>query len=345
MRCGTPPSLSRCRRTLLAGGLAALALAAPCVSSARASEESADRPAGAATPPTAAQVEARTGRFLDRLGPSAPASPRALRDGGIGLEPPPGYEEDALFPERRVVGFYGAPQLGSTVLGKRRPKAAGEALREQARPYRRLGERPVVPAFDLIATIATASRGSDGKYRTRQPDEVIASYLRQVRRLGGRLILDIQPGRSKIVQELRAFRRWIAEPDVDVAIDPEWNVGRRGVPGRTQGSVTEAELDEAARFIGRITTAGELPEKTLIVHQFREGSVKGRKRVRSRPGVDVLLNFDGIGSPAAKRAGYANLTAARLFNGFSLFYELDSRLMSPRSVLALDPTADYVMYQ
>jgi len=61
--------------------------------------------------------------------------------------------------------------------------------------------------------------------------------------------------------------------------------------------------------------------------------------------VDTTLNYDGIGSRAAKKAGYRSLSSKRLFNGFSLFYKLDSNLMKPGGVLKLDPKPDYVMYQ
>ncbi len=60
----------------------------------------------------------------------------------------------------------------------------------------------------------------------------------------------------------------------------------------------------------------------------------------------MLLNFDGIGSRRAKRAGYKSLaTNADLLDGFSLFYDRDLRLMKPRSVLRLRPAVEYAMYQ
>ena len=46
-----------------------------------------------------------------------------------------------------------------------------------------------------------------------------------------------------------------------------------------------------------------------VVHQFRRGSVRKRKRVKQREDVAVTLNFDGIGGRAAKVAGYERLTA------------------------------------
>jgi hypothetical protein len=73
--------------------------------------------------------------------------------------------------------------------------------------------------------------------------------------------------------------------------------------------------------------------------------VRGRRQVVQRPGVEVILNFDGIGRPRAKSSGYAALAAPQLFDGFSLFYRRDRPLMQPISVLGLLPEPDFVLYQ
>lgn len=285
-------------------------------------------------PPTHAQVERATARFLDRV-PAAPPASRA--------QPPPTTEP--LLPTDRVVALYGAPQMRRTVLGLHTPSEAASRLARQSNPYESFGERPVVGAFDLVAVFATADRGPDGLYRSRQDPEVISTYLEQARAVGARLILDIQPGRAGINAELRALSDWIVQPDVDVAIDPEWNVGRRGIPGRTRGEIGIRQLREIERRLAATVTANGLPPKLLVVHQFRRTSVRGRARLRQRDGVQTVLNFDGIGSPDAKRAGYAALSSTRLFNGFSVFYRLDHPLMQPATVLALDPEPDFLLYQ
>jgi hypothetical protein len=59
----------------------------------------------------------------------------------------------------------------------------------------------------------------------------------------------------------------------------------------------------------------------------------------------MTLSFDGIGSPRAKIAGYEALSTSHLVHGFCLFYRLDSGLMSPKSVVNLDPRPNYVLYQ
>jgi len=292
-------------------------------------------------PPTSDEVQRATERFLDsvntrdRLPASAAGGTGGTGQGGGG---------DSLFPEKRIVAYYGAPQMGATILGRKSITPAKRKLRKQARPYDEDG-RSVIMGFNLVSVIATSDGGRDGKYRSRQSGAVIEEYLEAARELNGRLILDIQPGRATFLGEIRALKQWVAEPDVDIALDPEWNVGRKGRPGRTVGSVNAKTLNKISDYMSNVVERENLPPKALIVHQFREGSVKKRGRIDQPDGVDVTLNFDGIGSRPAKEAGYARLTRDDLFAGFSLFYRLDNGLMSPGQVLGLERTPDYVLYQ
>ena len=287
-------------------------------------------------PPTAAQIERATDRFL-AAAPPAPA-PRA---GGTPV--PPATAEP--LPGNRIVAFYGAPQMGQTVLGMYEPRAAARKLAAQSRPYGALGDRPVATEFDLVSVFATAGGGSDGLYRSRQSPEVIQIYLDQARAAGARLMLDIQPGRSSFTKEAAELAPWLAQPDVDLALDPEWNVGPRGVPGQTSGKVGPTQVNAVIRALSGIVRRNDLPPKLLVIHQFRRGMIRGKARIRPRRGVQVVLNFDGIGSPAAKAAGYAALASPTLFNGFSLFYQRDTPLMKPGAALALEPEPDFLLYQ
>jgi hypothetical protein len=177
------------------------------------------------------------------------------------------------------------------------------------------------------------------------PDSTIRKYLNKIRSMGGRLILDVQPARANALDEAKRLRKWLRQPDVDLAIDAEWNVGPRGKPGVTQGSIAAKKINRISALMRGIINRNGLPQKALIVHHFHRGSIKNKPGITRRDNVDVTLNFDGIGSPAAKKAGYRALSNRRLFNGFSLFYKLDSNLMRPRAVLRLDPEPNYVMYQ
>jgi hypothetical protein len=269
--------------------------------------------------------------------PARPAPLRAQLPGG----------GRRIFPEHRVVAFYGAPQsdrLG--VLGIGTPATAAAKLRRVARAYERR-TRPVLPAFELIATIATAGPGDDGLHRSHQTDATIERYLLAAHRAKALLVLDIQPGRGDFLSEAKRLQRWLVEPDVGIALDPEWHVGADEVPGKTIGSVTAAEIDRVARYVSGLVAEHDLPEKLFVVHQFTHAMVQGRDRVRSRPGLALTMNIDGFGTAAAKISKYRDFVAEqpRFNDGFKLFYEEDTGLMSPGAVLGLGPPPDLVVYE
>jgi hypothetical protein len=252
-----------------------------------------------------------------------------------------------IFPDFRVVAFYGAPQdrdLGALGIGT--PAAAGRRLERVARGYARK-TRPVLPAFELISTIATAAPGDDGLHRMHQTDDVIAAYLSAARRSKALLLLDIQPGRGDFLSEVRRLERWLREPDVGIALDPEWHVGAGEVPGNVIGSVTAEEVNAASEYVSRFVLDNNLPEKLFVVHQFTSGMIQNKDRVVKRSGLAVTMNVDGFGDRANKISKYAQFTSelTRFHDGFKLFYEEDTSLMSPGAVLALRPPPDLVVYE
>jgi hypothetical protein len=259
----------------------------------------------------------------------------------------------AILPRERVVAFYGAPQheeLG--VLGIGTPEQAGAKLLRQARGYARPG-RPVLPAFELIASIAHAAAGQDGFHRERQRPDVIKRYLVAARRIKAVLILDVQPGQADFVDEVRALEPYLSLPDVGLALDPEWSVPAGVAPGEQIGSTSAETVNEVSAYLSFLVQSKDLPQKLLIVHQFTEGMVRDRAEIVARPGVAIVSNVDGYGTPPLKTGVYRQLTkpdllpraAGAAFTGFKLFYREDSGLMTPAAVLALDPAPDVVVYE
>ncbi len=313
----------------MAGALAAGSVAAEGIGAGGTSSPLAD-------PPTAAEAEAWEQDFEARepaVGDKA--APPAL-DGKA-----PGGR---LFPNVKVLSLYGAAG-GFGIIGRKSLNGAAKKLRKQVKPYRERSRERVVKAFDLVSVVATSCSGRNDKCRSRVSKDTIRRYHKKIREINGRLILDIQPGRANVLDEIDHLRNFIRKPDVDVALDAEWNVGPHGTPGEDLGSLHASEINRSAKMLKRIIDNHDLPTKALIVHQFRKDSVKAESKIERPGSVDVTLNFDGIGNPSAKRAGYKRLSFKGLFNGFSLFYELDTNLMSPGQVLGLRPEPDYVMYQ
>lgn len=266
------------------------------------------------------------------------------------LGPPPTLPRGGgrrILPDFRVVAFYGAPQhrnLGALGIGS--PDRAAARLRRQARPYRR-GGRPVMPAFELLAVIAQGSPGRDGRYRERQKARVIRRYLRAARRARALLILDIQPGRASFMREARALERWLRQPDVSLALDPEWSMGPAGVPGQTIGSTDAATINQVSAYLDRIVRRHRLPQKLLVIHKFTDDMIRGQRRVRQRRRVAAVVNVDGFGGREVKVAKYREFTRRRdrLYDGFKLFYQEDTNLLSPRQVLRLRPRPSLIVYE
>ena len=275
------------------------------------------------------------------------SSDAEMAAGRSGRELPRGGTK--VFPRHRVVGFYGAPQspqLGELGIGS--PSSAARRLRHQVRPYRRLEPRTrLLPAFELISVIATAGPGPEGLYRARQSRNVVRRYLGVANRKRFLMLLDIQPGRSTFIREAEHLREFLREPNVGIALDPEWNMGPNGVPGERIGSVGASMVNRVSRLMARVARRHRLPQKLLVVHQFTEAMLKGERRLRARRRVALVLNADGFGSPAQKRAKYRELAprARSRHPGFKLFYREDTNLMSPREVLALEPSPRFVVYE
>jgi hypothetical protein len=255
----------------------------------------------------------------------------------------------SVMPQNRVVGFYGAPQADSLgELGIGSPASAAKRLRRQVKPYARRSPKPILPVFELLGTIALSHPGADGKYRARQPDSIIRRYAKVARRNEFLLMLDIQPGRSRFMQEVRHLKRWLRKPFVSVALDPEWNMGRNGVPGQGIGSVSSRMVNRVTGYLGELAREHDLPQKLVVVHQFTDSMIRHKGRLKVRKQVDLVLNADGFGTPDAKRSKYEQLSpppGSGLFAGFKLFYEEDTNLMSPKQVMRLRPRPDFVVYE
>ncbi len=279
----------------------------------------------------APEEEAGGGRADAAPSPAPPELPRGGRQ---------------LLPEHRVVAYYGAPQadeLGALGIGS--PDSAARRLSREARRYER-PERPVLPALELIAVIANADPGEDGMYRARQPNAVIRRYLRAARRHKMLLLLDIQPGRSDFFTETTRLERWLREPDVGLAIDPEWRVTAPEVPGQVIGHVQPREVNATSAWLEQLVERHDLPEKLFIVHQFVDDMVDD-SALKRRKRLSVVLNADGFGTPPVKISKYRAFTrqAPDLHHGFKLFYREDVGLMKPRRVMRLKPQPDVVVYE
>lgn len=254
-----------------------------------------------------------------------------------------------LFPKYQLVGYVGLP--GSPGLGPLDKDLDTKAnrLEKLARSYA-TGRTPQ-PVMELIVVVANGHAGKDGKYRSRIADAKIQNYLTVARRHRMLLLLDIQPGRAKILDEVKRLERWLKEPDVGLAFDPEWAVGPNQIPGRVFGHTTGAELNNIAAYLSGLVQQNDLPEKVFVFHQLSTRILSDEKGYKQHPGVVTIKSVDGIGNREDKEATWRKLTPTMppgMHAGFKLFYSEDRRhgpLMTPAQVLALKPRPEFVVYE
>jgi hypothetical protein len=324
MRPRRPPLLALIATVLLATGCGAGADAAP----------TADAPTGSASSAPAAPEETAEPTT------SAPATPTQQQLPGGGTQ---------VFPDHRLVGFSGAPS--SPALGPMTGDltAASDRLAQQAAPYG--ADRTVLPVVELIATVVQSVPGPNGDYSVAADDATVQQYLDAARAVDGVLLLGIQPGSGDFLPAVQYYEKWLTQPDVGVALDPEWAIEAGEVPGNVFGSTTGAELDGVSAYLDGLVTAGHLPQKVMLYHQLHADIVSGQEALVDRPGVAVVKSVDGIGAAADKIGTYQRVmvgTPPFVHAGFKLFYEEDTRsgpLMTPEEVLALVPQPEYVLYE
>ena len=206
---------------------------------------------------------------------------------------------------------------------------------------------PVVPALELIATVAQASAGSDGKYRLRMPDSLIERVAGWAEREHALLILDIQPGRSTVADEIKPLLKYLQRPTVHLALDPEFTLPPGKVPGRVIGTMDGAAVNEAATALASLVDAYHLPPKVLIVHRFTRPMLRHADKIQIDPRVQVVVDMDGFGPDWMKRESYRAYVASEpvQYTGFKLFYKNDKPVMAPHDVLGLFPSPVFVMFQ
>ncbi len=281
----------------------------------------------------------------------APSSPKASASPTPSPtpKPPPTLPRGGrrIFPNYRVIAYYGGPGgPGLGVLGNGTPDQAAAAVEQQAQQYAFAG-RPVQPALEFITTVALASPGLDGIYSSRGDPAIVQQYLNAARAHKELLVLDFQPGQSDFLSQIRRFQKFLVQPDVGVALDPEWRMQPGQIPGKVLGSAAAAEINQVSAYVAGLVAKYRLPQKLFVIHQFNLAMLPDRQAIVARRGLATVFHADGHGPPGVKSDVYHDLAfpGPPFYRGFKLFFQRDTPMMTPQQVMALNPAPDLVTYQ
>ncbi|WP_210507751.1 hypothetical protein [Naasia sp. SYSU D00057] len=271
-----------------------------------------------------------------------------IRSARTGWQLPGGGQ--VLFPNHFVVAIYGtpgAPVLG--ILGEQDLPASIERARQHADPYRALTDREVVPAFEIITSIASGSPTTDGDYSSEIDLESLRPWVEEAGRQGLYVVLDLQPGRTDFLTQAKRYEALLSYPWVGLALDPEWRIGPDQKHLVQIGSVGADEINSVVDWLAQLADEKSLPPKLLVLHQFRLSMITDRDRVdTSRPQVTVLVHADGQGGQGAKQDTWNTLRRDTTIPwwGWKNFYDEDAPMLSPEQTMSgVAPTPDLITYQ
>ena len=297
-------------------------------------------PALAGRPPAAV-------RFV---GTDTPASAWAIDTLIRGVQVPGGGFQ--VFPRvrpRRYVAFYGHPVAsGLGALGEQGPAETLARMQPLLAEYAADGAQ-VIPTFEIIASIAAAGP-TDGDYSEEWPPSAFAEWIRVAQENGMYVILDLQPGREDFLTQAKQYEELLRLPFVGLALDPEWRLQPDQVHLRQIGRVNAAEVNRVVDWLAALVRDNGLPQKMLIVHQFKSTMIVDRETLKRRPELQMVIQMDGQGPIPTKDETYQFLTAgteeAHWRWGWKNFFDEDSpETASPAYTINHSPVPVFVSYQ
>ena len=250
---------------------------------------------------------------------------------------------------RRLVAIYGHPQTSALgVLGEQDPREGVDRLDEVAAGYDADGAR-TLPTFEIIATVASAEAGRDGDYSAATNPDVIRPWIETAAQNGVYVVLDLQPGRTTFLKQAKMYEEFLRKPHVGLALDPEWRLKPDQVHLSQIGTVDAREINEVVAWLASVVREERLPQKLLIVHQFRQSMITNRELIETPPELAIVIQMDGQGSQEVKHHTWDTLTRNTDASGFRWgwknFYDEDSPTATSTEVLELTPVPVFVSYQ
>lgn len=294
-----------------------------------------------------ARPEVATGSFVGLAGRAGVRRKRAQL-------PPPPFQFPAggreLAGKYRMVALYGSPgepALGS--LGEQPLPAAIDRAKSVAALYAPLSPVPLLPTFEIIATIASATPTENGDYSREVDPAKLAPWVQAARVAGLYVVLDLQPGRADFLTQAKIYENLLKQPNVGLALDPEWRLTPDQMPLQQIGSANIVEVNSVVSWLAALTAASHLPQKLFVLHQFRLDMLPGRNQLdTTQQELAYIIQMDGQGGQAQKLDTWRAITASPPSNaafGWKHFYHQDSPLLDPAGTMQLTPQPWYISYQ
>lgn len=256
-----------------------------------------------------------------------------------------------VFPGRRMIATYGhpsGPALGQ--MGEQPPAEAVNVVKEWVKQYQELTDEKVIPAFEVIATVASSEPGDDGNFTNESDPEELVPYIDAITEAGGYAVIDLQPGLTTFKEQAVRYEELLKRPNVGLALDAEWKLKPGQTPAAQVGAADAAEINEVTEWLAQLTRENNLPQKALIVHQFQLAMLPDRENINTTaPELSFILHADGHGTVEEKFDTW-NVMRENLqpefFMAWKNFIDEDKPMFTPdQTYNTVNPRPWFVSYQ
>ena len=182
------------------------------------------------------------------------------------------------------------------------------------------------------------------------PRDLLQSWVDFAGSHGMYVLLDLQPGRTTFLSQAVLYEDLLREPHVGLALDPEWRLGPDEFHLEQIGSVSADEVNEVVTWLADLTRDNALPQKMLLIHQFRADMLPDRERIESRSELALVIQMDGHGTIPEKMTSWVRTTTGweddQFDYGWKNFYDEDvPGPLTAAEILDLVPTPVYISFQ
>jgi hypothetical protein len=109
------------------------------------------------------------------------------------------------------------------------------------------------------------------------------------------------------------------------------------------------EINSVVSWLAGLTARNHLPQKLLVLHQFRLSMIQGEQQLDTGHGdLAIVIHMDGQGTPGVKQQTWDAVTGAApagVFFGWKNFYVKDHPMLDPRQTMARVPQPVMISYQ
>jgi hypothetical protein len=255
-----------------------------------------------------------------------------------------------VVPMHRIVALYGHPGVASLgALGEQGLRASVVRAKQVAAHYKSLSHVPVVPAFEIIASVATSAPGPEGTYSYETPVASLRPWIQAATKAGMYVILDLQPGRANFLTQAKMYQSLLKLPNVGLALDPEWKLQPGQLPLHQIGSVSITEVNSVVTWLAALTAQYRLPQKLLELHEFKIGEIQNEKLLDTHnDDLAIVMNMDGQGTPTMKQQTWDVVRAfapSGVTFGWKNFYVKDQPMLSPSQTMSKTPNPVIISYE